>query len=381
MTKLTVEFVWNVFSYLCLNFHKCLLEGYCSAVHFFYCLLLLEGGPKVNTLFVGVSTWLYVTRGNAISAISIVIVIGTKIKKRRRFFWYPMFFFKSRVFVGPWEVTHSVHGGALTYLRAFPLQSDGSIVFLNDTNGINVLGEIIESSEHSVNRRYYGQIHNDGHVLLSRITDPLSRYGVSDVTLLTDLRRRRNSLKNTVGVSSFFRRLHLEWWNTSRRPPEIRPSSVCTRGWTDSSSSTRTVWLLTQGTRWVLSCSPEFKKIENAPNYRPLRDLLVKNAVFVCPQLNFPGVVVEAVKVVGTCKASIPNLLVTYFDEFRIDLGNAVEWDEKTIVEYKVRRRSTSSNHNPEEKPGEKKQTISVDHPRPSFSYSSISVPFFFEGE
>jgi hypothetical protein len=42
-------------------------------------------------------------------------------------------------------------------------------------------------------------------------------------------------------------------------------------------------------------------------------------------QLDFPGVKVEAVKVVGSCKASTPNQLITYFDESHIDLNNIVD--------------------------------------------------------
>ena len=54
-------------------------------------------------------------------------------------------------------------------------------------------------------------------------------------------------------------------------------------------------------------------------------------------ELEFPGVTVEAVKVIGTCKASTPNQLITYFDESHIDLGNAVDTSrEKQTVDIKV---------------------------------------------
>lgn len=58
------------------------------------------------------------------------------------------------------------------------MQAESRLLSLNNTAGINLLGEIIESSAHSVNPVYYGQLHNDGHVLLSKVTDPLQRYGV-----------------------------------------------------------------------------------------------------------------------------------------------------------------------------------------------------------
>jgi len=62
------------------------------------------------------------------------------------------------------------------------------------------------------------------------------------------------------------------------------------------------------------------------------------SAEFYCPlQLDFPGVTVEAVKVVGTCKASTPNQLITYFDESHIDLNNAVDTEgHKQVVDIKV---------------------------------------------
>lgn len=47
---------------------------------------------------------------------------------------------------------------------------------------------------------------------------------------------------------------------------------------------------------------------------------------------------IEAVKVVGTCKASTPNQLITYFDEFNIDLANGVEGHYKEgDVQIKVK--------------------------------------------
>jgi hypothetical protein len=56
-------------------------------------------------------------------------------------------------------------------------------------------------------------------------------------------------------------------------------------------------------------------------------------------QLDFPGVKIEAVKVVGTCKASTPNQLITYFDESHIDLDNAVQTvGQKEAIDIKVTR-------------------------------------------
>jgi len=52
------------------------------------------------------------------------------------------------------------------------------IISLNDTDGINKLGAIIEASSSSLNPNYYGSIHNLGHILLGRVVDPLGKFGM-----------------------------------------------------------------------------------------------------------------------------------------------------------------------------------------------------------
>ena len=49
-----------------------------------------------------------------------------------------------------------------------------------DSRGIDILGDIVEASEFSINPEYYGfhGIHNTGHVLLSLILDPRQRQGL-----------------------------------------------------------------------------------------------------------------------------------------------------------------------------------------------------------
>jgi hypothetical protein len=64
--------------------------------------------------------------------------------------------------------------------------------------------------------------------------------------------------------------------------------------------------------------------------------LQILTGVLCAFQLDFPGVTIEAVKVVGTCKASTPNQLVTYFDESHIDLNNAVDSVQGETVDIKV---------------------------------------------
>lgn len=49
---------------------------------------------------------------------------------------------------------------------------------MNDTDGINKLGAIIEASSCSLNPNYYGSLHNLGHILLGRVVDPLGKFGM-----------------------------------------------------------------------------------------------------------------------------------------------------------------------------------------------------------
>lgn len=56
---------------------------------------------------------------------------------------------------------------------------------MNNTKGIDILGSIIEASHDSVNSNFYGSLHNNAHVMLSRVTDPLGKFGVS-FGILTD---------------------------------------------------------------------------------------------------------------------------------------------------------------------------------------------------
>ena len=50
---------------------------------------------------------------------------------------------------------------------------------MGENDGIDTLGNIIESSVLSPNRNYYGDLHNMGHVMLAYIHDPDHRYLVS----------------------------------------------------------------------------------------------------------------------------------------------------------------------------------------------------------
>nr|CAH7714650.1 unnamed protein product [Callosobruchus chinensis] len=53
---------------------------------------------------------------------------------------------------------------------------DGKMISLLDANGIDILGNMIESSILSPNRDFYGDLHNMGHVFISYIHDPDHRH-------------------------------------------------------------------------------------------------------------------------------------------------------------------------------------------------------------
>nr|CAD7427688.1 unnamed protein product [Timema monikensis] len=53
---------------------------------------------------------------------------------------------------------------------------NGDYYSLNDSTGINTLGQIMEPSCGSKHREYYGALHNYGHILLGQITDPKGKF-------------------------------------------------------------------------------------------------------------------------------------------------------------------------------------------------------------
>ena len=67
-------------------------------------------------------------------------------------------------------------------LEAIDLQhvhaADGSEIPLDEKNGANILGALIEASSASPNKAFYGSLHNWGHVMMARIQDPDGRFQV-----------------------------------------------------------------------------------------------------------------------------------------------------------------------------------------------------------
>nr|CAC44750.1 hemocyanin subunit 2 [Cupiennius salei] len=65
-------------------------------------------------------------------------------------------------------------------LEAIDLQhvhaADGSELALDEANGANILGTLIEASSSSPNKAFYGSLHNWGHVMMARMHDPDTRF-------------------------------------------------------------------------------------------------------------------------------------------------------------------------------------------------------------
>ncbi|KAF7284741.1 hypothetical protein GWI33_021611 [Rhynchophorus ferrugineus] len=67
------------------------------------------------------------------------------------------------------RIYNAIHSGAVR-------DKSGNSVPLTATEGIDILGNIVESSVISINRDFYGDVHNMGHVMLSYIHDPDHRH-------------------------------------------------------------------------------------------------------------------------------------------------------------------------------------------------------------
>lgn len=63
--------------------------------------------------------------------------------------------------------------------HGFAFNKEGRIDRLNDTQGINILGAMMEPSFDSPHQQYYGALHNYGHIMLGQITDPKGKFNVN----------------------------------------------------------------------------------------------------------------------------------------------------------------------------------------------------------
>lgn len=67
------------------------------------------------------------------------------------------------------RIYEAIHQGAV-------INKSGKLVPLTEETGIDILGHMIQSTAVSVNRKYYGEMHNNGHILIGYIHDPDGRH-------------------------------------------------------------------------------------------------------------------------------------------------------------------------------------------------------------
>nr|AAZ99031.1 hemocyanin subunit 2 [Perla grandis] len=159
--------------------------------------------------------------------------------------------------------------------KGYVKAKDGHVVFLNGTEGIDVLGLVVESLDHDFNSHYFGRLHLNAHVLLSKITDPEQKFGTPP------------------GV--------MEHFETATRDPAFFRLH---------------------------------KHIDNL--FKMHKEML---SPYTKEELDFPGVIVDAVKVVGKSEDSTANQIVTFFDESHINLGNMwAHTPEKVGIEVTTKR-------------------------------------------
>ncbi|XP_042858306.1 hemocyanin C chain-like [Penaeus japonicus] len=60
--------------------------------------------------------------------------------------------------------------------HGYIVDSHGKHIDINNERGIDILGDIIESSLYSPNVQYYGALHNTAHIVLGRQADPHGKY-------------------------------------------------------------------------------------------------------------------------------------------------------------------------------------------------------------
>jgi tyrosinase len=70
--------------------------------------------------------------------------------------------------------------------RGYAERENGDHVELDEKTGIDTLGNMVEPSDLSVNRKFYGQLHNGGHDIISHVHDPDSKY-LEDYSVMGDV--------------------------------------------------------------------------------------------------------------------------------------------------------------------------------------------------
>nr|CAR85701.1 hemocyanin subunit type 1 precursor [Periplaneta americana] len=149
----------------------------------------------------------------------------------------------------------------------------GEMVSLNNTQGIDILGCMVEPSHDSKHPEYYGALHNYGHIMLGQITDPKGKFNMPP------------------GV--------MEHFETATRDPAFFRLH---------------------------------KYIDNL--FKLHKDLLPH---YTMEELGFNGVTIQDLTV---------DDLVTYFEDFDIDMLNALD-DTAELQDVDIKARVRRLNHKP----------------------------------
>ncbi|XP_065075620.1 phenoloxidase 8-like isoform X1 [Ochlerotatus camptorhynchus] len=146
--------------------------------------------------------------------------------------------------------------------QGFVLDTNGTRIPLDETRGIDILGDILESSSLTPNRRLYGSLHNMGHNVIAYIHDPDYRY-LEDYGVMGDV-------------------------TTAMRDPIFY--------------------------RWHGMIDQVFRRF---------KDQLTP---YTSSQLSFPGVTVSSVGVQLTRANTPPNTLLSYWQRSQVDLASGLDF-------------------------------------------------------
>ncbi|XP_055606343.1 phenoloxidase 2 [Uranotaenia lowii] len=146
--------------------------------------------------------------------------------------------------------------------QGFVLDKDGNKIPLDETKGIDILGDILEASKLTPNARLYGNLHNMGHNVISYIHDPDYRY-LEDYGVMGDV-------------------------TTAMRDPFFY--------------------------RWHGMIDEIFRKLKDRFDPYPAN------------QLEFQGVTVNSVSVQLNRAKTPPNVLLTYWQKSQVDLASGLDF-------------------------------------------------------
>ncbi|KXJ82708.1 hypothetical protein RP20_CCG011780 [Aedes albopictus] len=146
--------------------------------------------------------------------------------------------------------------------QGFVLDTQGNRIPLDETKGIDILGDIVEASSLSPNQRLYGSLHNMGHNVIAYIHDPDYRY-LEDYGVMGDV-------------------------TTAMRDPIFY--------------------------RWHGFIDQVFRRFKDSLN------------PYTSSDLSFPGVTVNSVGVQLNRANTPPNVLLTYWQRSQVDLASGLDF-------------------------------------------------------